>query len=417
MYYKDLTDQQINNISYLLEFAKKSELDNAHQLFPEIIKKNKLAQYRNSVLQAIMHNNIPIEIFQNWLNNLKLNADNSIAHYEYSSELNTKIFSKAFLEDALAQKNSILNINRDNLNEFKLYDVEEIEQQLLFKFVMPAMRINPKYNSQLPNKENFLEKSLFFSYAWFDKSDSSLTLSVPNTEGYKSIFKETKSRKFLSSVLTYILEFFKNEMYLELKFLPSHWVNNSLRTIALEYYSHNNPIIDEELESIKQNLSDFVKSENPLNQLCSLSTSIDTDVAKKRILNTLLLSIEKELIVTHDVNVNSDCKFEVFLQEVNKGATTFTSKNSFSENPSLHMFDVRDIILNILDKATIKSIGLRYKSEIGLVVPYKFSCKEYYFLLEPLTTKQIERELVRDVLCQFKSYKENVKNRLVSKHL
>lgn len=81
------------------------------------------------------------------------------------------------------------------------------------------------------------------------------------------------------------------------------------------------------------------------------------------------------------------------------------------------MFDVRDIILNILDKATIKSIGLRYKSEIGLVVPYKFSCKEYYFLLEPLTTKQIERELVRDVLCQFKSYKENVKNRLVSKHL
>lgn len=419
MYLKDLSPGQDENISYLMTFANTAELDSIQAIYPEnIVKRRKIELYQNNVMLAVMGNIIPIEDLKHWIDTIKLNSNNTIVHFEFDSRFIAEIFSDKFINEIKKHEVNILEINKNDFAKKKttsLHMITQTDDQLLLGFAIPATKLNANYKKHIFEDPNeWLEKSFFFSYAWFDKTDSSLTFSIPNASGYKSIEQETSSRKFLTHVIHLLKQFIQMNLESKLKFSSAEWVNHALRTITSAYYSHNDPRILEDLSNLKTTLEEKPNedNENILEQICSINENLKNDMTKKRILKSILASIEKELLHSYQVNITREHEFEVFLQEVNKGLTTFKSKSGKTNQPLLHMYDSRDIILSMLDKATIKSIGLRYRD-----IPYKITCAKDYFILEPDTTRNIDKELARDVLRQFKIYKQEFENRPLSKNL
>ena len=418
MYLKDLSPGQDENISYLLNFANTAELDALQEIYPEnIVKKRKIELYRNNLMVAIMGNIIPIEDLKHWIDTIKLNSNNTIVHFEFDSQFISEVFSEKFIEVFRKKQINILEVNRNEFTKMSLHMITQVEDQLLLGFSFPATKLNENYIFEDPNE--WLEKSFFFSYAWFDKADSSLTFSIPNTSGYKSIEQEISSRKFVPHVINLLKQFIQSNLESKIKFNSSEWVNHALRTITLEYYSHNDTRILEDLSNLKNKLEkktngtpEKIDQENIIEQICSINDSLKNEITKKRIVKSILSSIEKELLNSYQIKITQQHVFEVFLQEVDKGLTTFKTKSGKTDQPLLHMYDTRDIILSMLEKATIKSIGLRYKD-----IPYKITCANDYFILEPDTTKNINKELTRDVLRQFKIYKQKLKNGSLSKNL
>lgn len=205
---------------------------------------------------------------------------------------------------------------------------------------------------------------------------------------------------------------FLEDLIGDIELTSPNWVNKALRDITNEYYYHNNSEIELELESISKNKKIFeITNEKDVIEeyFSTLSPIFNNDVSLQRIKNSLDKIIEKELTVHFGLN---PCHhpFEVFLQEVNKGDTTFKSRNGSNGSTTqdvktLPSLSTRDTILSILDSSSLKVLGLKYYSNTNETVPYKFICKDNWFILEQTNDTGTKKELVKNVLTEFKAYK------------
>ncbi|MFW7187919.1 MULTISPECIES: hypothetical protein [unclassified Lysinibacillus] len=412
MLYNQLTQSQIDNLWHLLEYSQLHQLNNLRKSFPEIIKKRDLELYRNNVLEFIMLNEIEIEDLFDWLNTLKQDSNNTIVHMEFSTieskkKINFAELSRKFNNTSL----KILDISRNEIEKPIFSLVNNIKNEIELTLVVPARKLKEeKQNFPINNNRKTLiqQPALYFIYIWFDFSQKSITFSLPSTKEYFSIWDVT-TKKNLPDILTRKTIDFLEDIIGDIELTSPNWVNKALRDITNEYYYHNNSEIELELENISKNKKMFESSnENDVIEeyFSTLSPIFNNEVTLQRIKNAIDKVIEKELTAHFGLN---PCRhpFEVFLQEVNKGDTTFKSRNGSTNHDmkNLPSLSTRDTILSILDSSSLKVLGLKYYSDTNETVPYKFICKDNWFILEQTNETGTTKELVKNVLTEFKAYK------------
>lgn len=406
MYYKDLTDAEVTNLSYLLEYANRFQMDILQQRYPNIIKRHKLEFYRNNIMQSIMHNTIKIENIINWLCQLKANCANTIIHLEFNSKNYSKLI---FSNDTITKLNNIqkniLSFSKDSIKNIELIELSNSINEIELSLILPSTKIIETDATDLQGKVYHKENAFYFAYVWINRIDGSITFSLPSFAGYESINGNNKKRSFLDSTVKSLIKYFK-EQIIDIDFLDTDWVTVALRKITDEYYSHNNPIIEKEMKKIKLKFNDDKNQPTSIiNQISALSDTLNNDICVRRIQKSLETAIEKELIAQYGLK---PCKhpFEVFLHEVDKGPTTFKSRkgNVLEDEKVLPEIDTRDIIIKMLELSSIKAIGLKYINSDSSV-SYKITCTEDWFMLEQTNDTNTSKELVKDVLSAFKRYK------------
>lgn len=411
MYYSELSQNQVENLSDLLAYANKPQLDELQEKYNEIVRKRDLENYRNNVLQTIMLSTINIDVIYDWFTNLKENTNNTIVHFEYEKiKGKNKYFTKSIIKNLESLKTDIFNVSPNEFTEPLITNISTKNSEIDMSFVLPAkLQVEEKATFNNSDKKILIQKHAFyFTYVWINPNDNSISISFPPTSEYYSIMG-LNNRKHIIHLLTQKIISFLTKILGEIQISNPEWVNKALRDITKEYYYHNNPKIEEELEKVEtqKNYIDTHKPEKGLKQyITTLSELFDNDFSIKRIEKALNVAIEKELIAYYELKPCHH-QFEVFLHEVSKGTTSFKSKNGVSNNTnkSLPSIETRDIILSILDSGSLKTIGLKYFSKNGKSVPYKFSCKDRWFVLEQTNDAGTSKELVKHVLTEFKQYK------------
>lgn len=422
MFYSDLTQDQIYNLSHLLDYAQLKQLNDLQGKYTDIVKKRDLILYRNNVLQTIMLNQIEIENLLDWFNTLKQNNNNTIVHAEYAS-INEKkrSYTKNIVKKFQQLEKSIIDISRLTITEPVITSVGLNSNEIELTLLVPA-RILKEEDKNFPVQNQrtvfIQEHAFYFIYIWInnDNEEKNITFSLPSTTNYHSVWGVTSKKNIADLLTKKSLEFLENILG-DIKLVPPKWVNSALRKITSEYYYHNNKEIEEELKKIEERKKLLEKSSTLINitdYFSTISPILNNDVSLKRIEKAIDKIIEKELIAKFGLN-NCHHPFEVFLQEVNKGETTFKSRNGVSNNEKkgLPSIDTRDTIISILDSSSLKVIGLKYYSKDDQTVPYKFICKENWFILEQTNDTGTQKELVKNVLTEFKNYKgcESITNK------
>ncbi|MGE7022035.1 hypothetical protein [Solibacillus cecembensis] len=409
MYYNDLTQDQVNNLSHLLEYAQVNQLDELRSKFDEIVKRQKLDLYRNSVLQSIMLNNIKIEEIEGWLLKLKENSDNTIIHIECSLlKGKKKLINKKIISDLQNSQKNILDISHSTIKDPQIVDYMPNGNEIELTLLLPAKTLSED-GEQLKtgNRTIYIQKSsLYHVYIWVNTDENTITLSLPSYSKYNSIW-DIKNKRNMTDLLTEKIVKYLWGYTGEFEYKDLDWVNHALRKITNEYYYHNNPLIENEIAAIINKKKSMEKNTFSLNEyFANLSDSLNNDVCLKRINNAIDSAIERELISLYKMKTCPH-PFEVFLHEISKGVTSYksrsgTTNNQIKEPPSL---DTRDIILKILNSGSLKSLGLKYYSDNLTSVAYKVICKENWIVLEQTNETGTSKELVKNVLSEFKTYK------------
>lgn len=409
MYYSDLTETQTFNFSHLLEYALKNQMDKLQQRYPDIIKKQKLNLYRDNIIQTIMHNNITIDEIYNWLCDLNLETSNTIIHFEYSKFGNSSIgsLSPKLIDTIESSKKHILSVSADEIENPELVNFSNNKDELELCILFPAKILKEERNVFSQRKIYYQKSALYFTYVWINKKDKSITISLPPISIYHSIYDNSNKKNLVDFITRKTISFLESFLG-DISFLENDWVNHALRKITGEYYYHNNPKIEKELEKIKQNKKsiDFNGEKISLiDVLSKLSDDLRNELTLKRLEKALDSAIERELILQYQMK---PCQhpFEVFLHEVNKGPTTFKSRSGqlVDSTKALPQLDTRDIIMNMLESSSLKAIGLKFYSKEASV-SYKITCKDKWFVLEQTNNTSTEKELVKRVLSEFKKYK------------
>ncbi|WP_313150860.1 hypothetical protein [Lysinibacillus capsici] len=409
MYYSDLTEEQTLNFSHLLEYALKHQMDQLQERYPEIVKKQKLDFYRDNIIQTIMHNNLTIEEIYDWLCDLKLEGPNTVIHFEYDKlDKNCKMvnFANSIQLMELAKEN-ILSISAKTLKKPSIVNIKKMDNETELCILLPAKKLKEEKYFDSRQHIYYQNAALYFVYVWINNEDQSFTLLLPSFSTYHSILENSNKKVLIDYLTRQIIKFLESFLG-EIEYSDNTWVNYALRTITNEYYHHNNPEIDKELENIGRNKKTFEYKGKKIHfnkLLATLSEDLDNDLILKRIEKALDSAIEKELITKYKMK---PCQhsFEVFLHEVDKGYTSFKSRKGQpvelnTVGPSL---DTRDIIVNMLDSSSLKAIGLKFHAE-GATASYKFTCKDKWFMLEQTSSTGTKKELVKSVLSKFKKYK------------
>lgn len=409
MYYSDLTDEQTLNFSHLMEYALKHQMDQLQSRYPDIVKKLRLNLYRDSIMQTIMHNNIKIEDIYDWLCGLNLETANTIVHFEYKTDVQSRNISDVSIQDLESSKKHILSISADTIDKPELVNIEIADDLIELCILLPARILKEDRNILTQRKVYNQKAALYFVYVWINKKEQSVTISLPPFSIYQSIL-DNSNKKHLYDFLTRKTISFLESFLGKFEFVETDWVNHALRKITYEYYYHNNPEIEKELKKIKEkkkyiNIKGETFSLN--NIIANLSEDLNNDVTLKRLEKALEASIEKELITKYNMK---PCKhpFEVFLHEVDKGPTTFKSRSGSIGSPNsskpLPQLDTRDIIMSMLESSSYKAIGLKFYAPEA-TVSYRITCKDNWFMLEQANNTSTKKELVNSVLSEFKKYK------------
>lgn len=412
MLYNDLTQTQTENFWHLLEYAQKNQLDALKEIYPDIIRRRDLDLYRNNLLDFIMMNQIDFANLDEWLNSLKENCNNTIVHLEYISINQKKKTTHNNLHTKLNEHYvNILDVERNSLKDPKITLLNKTKNDLEITITVPAIKLKEEKSiTPFSNNKKVLiqQPALYFIYIWFDISNNCFTVSLPPTKDYYSVWGIT-TKKNLADILTRKSLDFMEEIIGDIELTSPKWVNKALRQITQDYYYHNNPEVEAELNKINTIKKKNELKENNINPLenyiSNLSSIFNNEVVLQRINKGLEKILEKELIAHFGLN---PCRhpFEVFLQEVNKGDTTFHSRNGYSNNEkNIPSLATRDTILSILDSGSLKAIGLKYYSKSNETVPYKFICKDDWFILEQTNEARTAKELAKNVLAEFKNYK------------
>lgn len=408
LFYNDLTEQQRKNLSYLLEYANTHELDLLATKYPEIIKKKKLDLYRQNVLHYLMHNTIPIEDIYVQLCKIHFNRANNIVHFEYNTSLNTDpFFTTDTRNNLLSVQKNLLTLEPTNLREIELIYSEYSDTEINLCLVLPAKESQKGFDSSGRTIISD-DPTFYFSYIWINKFNNSIVLSLPKFNGYSAINGMKNTRLLLTQIIQNIKGFLI-KLFGEFDLENSNWVTEALRKITQKYYAHNNPDIDLEMDNVRKNIKLMTINDSEkveiIKHMKYLSPHINNDFSMRRIQNAIESSIEKELIYSLGL-LPAEHSFEVYLHDVNKGPTAFQSRKNIVNNEcSLPQIDTRDILINMLEYSSINSIGLKYYSQ-GSCLAYKISAANEYFILEQTNNTNTPKELVNDVLCEFKKYKQ-----------
>ncbi|MCU6795157.1 hypothetical protein OB236_23910 [Paenibacillus sp. WQ 127069] len=207
-YYSDLTDNQKYNIELFLKQAGSSHLDKM-KLSYGINSGRTNEAYQRNVIDALMLNIIPMNVFTNWLSHVNLEGNNHLFVYEPTS--NQVFISNSIellFENVKKKITPIYDINKDSLDEIKIVDICCLSsQQLVFTLAAPS-QVHEK-NSDTGEFE--LQKDIYLSYIIMDFEFKHFVLLMHPTVKLVSIMGEVKERDI--DKLTYIImHSFKNQV-------------------------------------------------------------------------------------------------------------------------------------------------------------------------------------------------------------
>lgn len=391
-YYKDLNEEQIKNLLFILDKTNKHHLNKLKEKF-KVKPGVSLPDFHNNVIYDLMMEQIDFSFFIDWLAHLHLEGNNTLFVFEPEEEKNfniknlTALYTKA--QNSLV---NIFDISCKELTDIKLINLNMINKhQLLYTFVAPAFiqEKNEKSKSIIPN----MKKDLFFAYILIDTNLKHVVLSLHPTQHLYSVLGTNRKQEMDVFLPIFMNHFRKN--YFAFNYTDPEWVVDAMCDIVEEYFDHNNPVI-------KKKMVDF--NNNILQDLMDVFTNGESSFADPssllRIKKALTLTYEDELVNSYKM-VAKKTAFRVFQHNTDKGFTTF---NANSKGKPLSLIECREIVRVMSQNADTSKVGIIYSKD-EKNYPYKISKEYNYYSLKRITTSTTEKEVVDDVLCKFNEYK------------
>ncbi|MBO1578667.1 hypothetical protein [Bacillus sp. XF8] len=392
IHYKDLNEEQIQNLLFILEKTTRHHLNKLKEQF-NVKPGGCLSQFHENVIHDLMMEQIDFSYFINWLPQLHLEGNNTLFIFEPENlqSFNTKNLVELYKKskDSLVK---IYNINWRELTDVKLVNLDIIEEhQLLYTFVAPSyiQNKNDKINQIIPN----MKKELFFAYILVDTNLKHVVLSLHPTQHLYSIMGTTRKQDMDVFIPVFMNHFRKN--FFPFNYKDPEWIVDAMCDIVEEYFFHNNPLIEKKMNDFNNNmLNDLMKL------FLSKEPSFSTPSSELRIKKALQLIYEDELIDSYRM-IPKQTPFRVCQHNTDKGVTTF---NANSKGKPLSLIECREIIRVMSQNADTSKVGIIYtKDEKNY--PYKVSKEDNYYSLKRITTSTTEKEVVDNVLCKFNEYK------------
>lgn len=390
--YKDLSEQQIKNLIFILEKTTRHHLNKLKEQF-KVKSGGSLSQFHENVIHDLMMEQIDFPSFINWLPELHLEGNNTLFVFEpedkknFNSKNLETLYTKA--QESLVE---IFDINCKDLKDIQLVNLNMInEHQLLYTFVSPAyiQNKNEKINQIIPS----MKKDLFFTYILIDTNLKHVVLSLHPTQHLYSILGTTRKQDMDVFVPLFMNHFREN--FFPFNYTDPEWIVEVMCEIVEEYFFHNNPIIEKKMSDFNNNtLKDltelFISKENTFSHPSSML----------RIEKALQLIYEDELVNSYKM-VAKKTPFRVFQHNTDKGVTTF---NANSKGKPLSLIECREIVRVMSQNADTSKVGIIYTQD-EKNYPYKVSKEANYYSLKRITTSTTEKEVVDDVLRKFNEYK------------
>ncbi|PEK39095.1 hypothetical protein COF81_16565 [Bacillus pseudomycoides] len=391
-HYKDLSEEQIQNLLFVLEKTTRHHLNKLKEQF-NVKSGGSLSQFHENVIHDLMMEQIDFSSFINWLPQLHLEGNNTLFVFEPVNlqSFNTKNLATIY-NKSIGSLVKIYNINCEELADIKLVNLNMIDKhQLLYTFVAPAyiQNKNEKIDQIIPS----MKKELFFAYILVDTNLKHVVLSLHPTQHLYSILGTTRKQDMDVFVPLFMNHFRKN--FFPFNYKDPEWVVDAMCDIVEEYFFHNNPLIEKKMNHFNNNML------NDLMELfLSKEASFSNPSSELRIKKALQLIYEDELVNSYKM-MPKQTPFRVFQHNTDKGVTTF---NANSKGKPLSLIECREIIRVMSQNADTSKVGIIYSKD-EKNYPYKVSKEENYYSLKRITTSTTEKEVVDNVLYKFNEYK------------
>lgn len=391
--YKDLTEEQLNNLFYFLDKSSKKHLNKLKEDFPVVKRAGSLKDYRNNLLHSLMMEEVNFHYFTNWLSQVHLHGNNTLFVYEPDNET----FFKTNNFETLSKKINVLltpiyDIDVKLINEINIVGLYSPanQSQLIITFACPStiQESNPD-NPTIPK----IIKDVYLAYLIIDFKLEHFVLSLHPTHNLINVNGIARKQE-MDVVTSTFMNYFRNNIQ-PFNYKNPDWIINALAKIVNEYYHHNNPIIDKKKEEFRNEL---------LDDIVTIFSTKETLFSRKdfdlRIKKSILSLYEDELIECYKT-VPKESPFKVTLHEAGKGLTQFIAN---SKGKPLNYADSRVIVKMMTENSQVISLGISYNTESGSY-PYKISKSSSYYSLKRVTNAGTEKEIVDDVLHSLKKYK------------
>ena len=396
-YYKDLSDEQLSNLFYLLDKSNTHELYKMKQNFQIKLGKN-LIEARSNVVHGLMMEEIDFNFFYKWLCHIYLEANNTLYIFEPEKQ---NFFTNHKKRDIYKKFHSkcenLYNINVDTISSVALVDVTEYETQLLFTFAAPSYVIKQKLNADTPAD---IVKDIYLSYLVMDYETEQVILSMHPTNNLYSL-NGIKKKKDMDPLALQFINYFRNNI-IDFSFSNPEWIIDALFDITEEYFDHNNPIISKKMNDFKE--KGYLNT--TIETIGKLEETFKNNPTRLRLEKALMELYESQLIAKYGT-IPKETPFKVFLNEADKGITSFKAD---SRGKALSFADSYEIVKKMMENADIASLGITYVYN-GREFPYKIVKEVAYYSLKRITTAATEKETVDNVLRQLKQYKPRKKVR------
>lgn len=394
MRYKDLNENQINNLLYSIKSCGNQDIDLLREKYFKDLKKAKTKEsYIDNVTYALMNEDINLDNFHQWASQINLHQNNTLYVFDLINTNFSKQYQKSIPKEIKQSLVHLYDISLGTLDSIKLINISLENDKIIFSFVLPSEII---IKPTLGNADSRIEKDYFFAYAWIDLELNNLIISLPSKSNLISVNNHTITRNNTDKIMSILKEHFHKNIH-QLDFKPQNWVLNALRSITEEYFDHHNPLISKQKESFEKKESNDI-----IDLIVDSYNIVNNDVSKKRLKRSLIEIFENELFNLFEP-VSKKLPFDIFLQEVDKGITQFRADNGSN---GFNTFEARQIILKMIQNGSITSLGLSYKYDTSKKLNYKICANPYYFTLKRLNTGFTRKEIVDDVLSKLNEYKQ-----------